>query len=58
MLSEKKVDAFGVWEPSVELGVRGVGEGKVKVWGNGELVVFFFFGLVFKEKDVTWWREV
>lgn len=44
MLSEKKVDAFGVWEPSVELGVRGVGEGKVKVWGNGELVVFFFLG--------------
>ena len=43
MLSEKKVDAFGVWEPSVELGVRGVGEGKVKVWGNGELVVSFFF---------------
>lgn len=49
MLRGGEVDAFGVWEPSVELGIRSVGEGRVGVWKNGGLgflyiCVYSFYG--------------
>lgn len=47
MLKGGEVDAFGVWEPSVELGIRGVGGGKVGVWKNGGF--FFTYTLLWGE---------
>lgn len=41
MLAAKKIDAFGVWEPAVELGIQLVGREKVVVFQNGECMWAF-----------------
>ncbi|KAF1979535.1 hypothetical protein BU23DRAFT_562950 [Bimuria novae-zelandiae CBS 107.79] len=37
LLAANIIDAFGVWEPSVELGIRAVGQDGVVVFQNGSL---------------------
>ncbi|KAF2445797.1 periplasmic binding protein-like II [Karstenula rhodostoma CBS 690.94] len=35
MLAGKQVDAFGIWEPAVELGIRAIGANNAAVFQNG-----------------------
>lgn len=35
MLASKQIDAFGIWEPAVELGIRAIGADKAIVFQNG-----------------------
>ncbi|KAJ4303356.1 hypothetical protein N0V90_002249 [Kalmusia sp. IMI 367209] len=37
MLASKQIDAFGIWEPAVELGIRAIGADKAVVFQNGTI---------------------
>lgn len=41
MLQGRQVDAFGIWEPAVELGIRAVGKDNAVVFQNGMRRTFF-----------------
>lgn len=37
MLQSKQIDAFGIWEPAVELGIRAIGEANAVVFQNASV---------------------
>ena len=40
MLKGGQVDAFGIWEPAVELGIRAIGKDDAVVFQNGRYILF------------------
>ncbi|KAK0721099.1 hypothetical protein B0H67DRAFT_644262 [Lasiosphaeris hirsuta] len=53
MLRDRKIDAFGIWEPAVELGVQAVGEAEAVLFQNASVYreIYSLYSTVEKLRD-------